>query len=154
MSTRTCACFIRLISEARYAGEGGGLGLEERDAPGAVEVRGRHAPAPKGSKGGGEPRLVVQADPHDEGGALQGGEASRCHLDGVWILTRRRQRLHAHALPAHFFEERLEICGGGHDGERAAAPRGSGGPPCSRGGGPESEGGAEERPQHQPTSWR
>ncbi len=129
-----------------------GFGLEERDAIGAVEVRRRRPPAAKGSQGGGEPRLVVEADPHDEGGALQGGETPRRHLDGVRILTGRRQRLHAHALPAHFFEERLEVRGGGDDGKGAAAPRGSDGPPRSRGD-QENERGAE-RPQHQPTSWR
>ena len=91
-----------------------------------------------------QPRLVVHADPDEERRAAERGDLRRLDLDRVRVRERRGERFDAHAVAADLLDQRLEVGRGGHDGQRAAAPRGSGGP---------EQRGAEKRPLHRATSW-
>ena len=54
---------------------------------------------------------MIEADPHDQGGAPQVRELRRLDLDGMRVLLRRGQALDFDASAADGFHERLEVAG-------------------------------------------
>ncbi len=122
---------------AALGAHAGSLGLQQGDAPRDVEIGRAAGQEPRVShraEGPGQPRLVVEADAHQQRGPAQLGERARLDLHAVRVVERGGQAGHTHAVAADRFHERLEIGGGGDDGQGAAAPRGSGGQPEQRAG--------------------
>ena len=89
---------------------------------------------------------MVEADPDEERRAAERGDLPRLDLDRVRVRERRGESFHAHAVAADLLDQRLEVGRGRHDGQRAAAPRGSGGPAAART--ETASSAARARPQH------
>ncbi len=88
------------------------LGLEELDPLRGVKIVRASSREPwivYRSEDAAKPRLVIQADPDEEGSGLELGELARLHLNRMGVLEGRGEALDLYPVSPHGLYQRLEV---------------------------------------------